>query len=156
MKVLVACEYSATVRDAFRARGHDAWSCDLLPTEGDQRWHIQANILATRPRAELVEWGDVGPPILEMCWDLLIAHPPCTHLSVSGARHFAAKQASGVQQEALAFVHAGRIFLATRRARDANRAHQFLARKDGLPRNAWHAGYAKAVKCRLMHLKKPC
>lgn len=45
MKVLVACEYSATVRDAFRAKGFDAWSCDLLPTEGDPRWHIQGDCL---------------------------------------------------------------------------------------------------------------
>jgi hypothetical protein len=45
IRVLVACEYSATVRDAFRARGFDAWSCDLLPTEGDPRWHIQMNVL---------------------------------------------------------------------------------------------------------------
>jgi site-specific DNA-cytosine methylase len=90
LRVLIACEYSATVRDAFRARGHDAWSCDLLPTEGDPRWHYQDDVFfAIR---------DCGP------WDLLIAHPPCTHLAVSGARHFAAKQASGVQQEALAFV----------------------------------------------------
>lgn len=89
IRVLVACEYSATVRDAFRARGFDAWSCDLLPTEGDPQWHIQGDaILAPRTRH----------------WDLLIAHPPCTHLAVSGARHFAAKQASGVQQGALGFV----------------------------------------------------
>ena len=89
LRVLVACEFSATVRDAFRARGFDAWSCDLLPTEGDPRWHIQDDVFYA------IEGGR---------WDLLICHPPCTHLSVSGARHFAAKQASGVQQEALAFV----------------------------------------------------
>ena len=86
--VLVACEYSAVVRDAFRARGFSAFSCDLLPTEGDPRWHIQGGVL------EHLGEG----------WDLMIAHPPCTHLAVSGARHFAAKQASGVQQEALEFV----------------------------------------------------
>jgi hypothetical protein len=89
MRVLVACEYSATVRDAFRARGFDAWSCDLLPTEGDPRWHIQGDAVAVS-RAEP--------------WDLMIAHPPCTHLAVSGARHFAAKQADGRQQQALGFV----------------------------------------------------
>lgn len=87
MKVLVACEFSGVVRDAFTARGHDAWSCDLLPTE--------------RPGKHLT--GDVLN-ILSADWDLMICHPPCTHLSVSGARHFAAKQASGVQQEALEFV----------------------------------------------------
>jgi hypothetical protein len=88
MRVLVACEYSATVRDAFRARGHDAWSCDLLPTEGDPRFHIQGDAVATIA-------GDL--------WDLVIAHPPCTHLAVSGARWFKSKQRE--QAEALAFVH---------------------------------------------------
>lgn len=91
MRVLVACEYSATVRDAFRARGHDAWSCDLLPTEGDPEWHLQGNVLAH---------------LNVDCWDLLIAHPPCTDLAVSGARHFAEKIADGRQQRALDFVQA--------------------------------------------------
>lgn len=89
-RVLIACEYSATVRDAFRAKGFDAWSCDLLPTEGDPRWHIQGDCLA----------------LLGERWDLLIAHPPCTDLAVSGARHFAAKIADGRQQRALDFVQA--------------------------------------------------
>lgn len=89
MKVLVACEYSATVRDAFRALGHDAWSCDLLPTDGDPEYHFQ---------------GDVVEIMYGHGWDLMIAHPPCTHLSVSGARHFAAKIADGRQQRALDFV----------------------------------------------------
>jgi site-specific DNA-cytosine methylase len=88
LKVLVACEYSATVRDAFRALGHDAWSCDLLPTDGDPEWHLIGDVL------EVIEDG----------WDLMIAHPPCTDLSVSGARHFAAKIADGRQQHALDFV----------------------------------------------------
>lgn len=86
MRVLVACEYSATVRDAFRARGHDAWSCDLLPTEGDPQWHHE---------------GDVFD-ILNDSWDLMIAHPPCTHLAVSGARWFKDKLVE--QAEALEFV----------------------------------------------------
>lgn len=86
-RVLVACEYSATVRDAFRARGFDAWSCDLLPTEGDPRWHIQDDAVAVSRREH---------------WDLMIAHPPCTHLAVSGARWFKDKQAE--QQEVLGFV----------------------------------------------------
>jgi hypothetical protein len=87
MKVLIACEYSGRVRDAFIAAGHDAMSCDLLPTD------------AVGPHYQ----GDVCD-ILENGWDLMIAHPPCTHLAVSGARHFAAKKASGVQDEALDFV----------------------------------------------------
>jgi hypothetical protein len=87
LKVLVACEYSGAVRDAFSRRGHFAMSCDLLPTDAPG-FHWQ---------------GDVKE-ILEMDWDLMIAHPPCTHLAVSGAKHFAAKRESGVQQEALDFV----------------------------------------------------
>lgn len=71
MKVLVACEFSATVRDAFRALGHDAWSCDLLPTEGDPRWHIEGDVL----------------PVLRKRWDIVISHPPCTFLANSSAKH---------------------------------------------------------------------
>lgn len=87
MKVLIACEYSGKVRDAFIRLGHNAVSCDLLPTD------------APGPHYQ----GDVFDIIADD-WDLMIAHPPCTHLAVSGARHFAAKQSSGVQQEALDFV----------------------------------------------------
>ena len=87
MRVLVACEYSGAVRDAFRALGHDAMSCDLLPTD------------APGPHYQ----GDVRD-VLHDGWELMVAHPPCTHLAVSGARHFAAKKASGVQDEALDFV----------------------------------------------------
>lgn len=87
MRVLVACEYSGRVRDAFLANGHDAMSCDLLPTEVPGP-HYQGSV------TDVINEG----------WDLMICHPPCTHLAVSGARHFAAKQASGVQQEALDFV----------------------------------------------------
>jgi len=86
MKVLVACEYSGTVRDAFIARGHDAISCDLLPSD--------------RPGPHYQ--GDVFD-IIGNGYDLMIAHPPCTHLAVSGARHFAAKRADGRQQKAIDF-----------------------------------------------------
>jgi len=85
MKVLVACEFTGTVRRAFREAGHNAWSCDLLPAE-DGGPHIL---------------GDVRQ-VLTADWDLMIAHPPCTHLAVSGARHFHRKQAE--QAEALEFV----------------------------------------------------
>lgn len=87
MRVLVACEFSGIVRDAFKERGHDAWSCDLLPTETPGK-HFQQDVLS----------------ILENGWDLLIAHPPCTHLAVSGARWFKEKQEE--QKEALFFVRA--------------------------------------------------
>ena len=87
LKVLIACEYSGRVRDAFAKLGHFAMSCDLLPSDAPGL-HYQ---------------GDVFD-VIDQGWDIMIAHPPCTHLAVSGARHFAAKQASGVQQEALEFV----------------------------------------------------
>ena len=86
-KVLVACEYSGRVRNAFAARGWDALSCDLLPSETPGH-HYQ---------------GDVFD-VIDLNWDLLICHPPCTDLAVSGARHFAAKIADGRQQASLAFV----------------------------------------------------
>lgn len=86
MRVLVACEFSGVVRRAFRARGHDAWSCDLLPAEDGATEHFQ---------------GDVRD-VLHLRWDLMIAHPPCTHLAVSGARWFKEKQQE--QAEALDFV----------------------------------------------------
>src|SRR3990167_8804922 len=72
MKVLIACEFSQIVTKAFRKRGHEAYSCDLLPTEGNPEWHIR---------------GDVRKH-LDDGWDLMIAHPPCTYLAVSGARWF--------------------------------------------------------------------
>lgn len=87
MRILIACEYSAVVRDAFRKLGHDAWSCDLLPTDGDAAYHLQ--------------W-DVSQFLKEK-WDMIIAFPPCTHLAVSGARHFAEKRADGRQQQGIDF-----------------------------------------------------
>lgn len=71
MRVLVACEFSGVVREAFRKRGHDAWSCDLLPATDESKYHIQNDAL----------WEAENDQ-----WDLLIAHPPCTYLAVSGAR----------------------------------------------------------------------
>ena len=90
MNVLVGCEFSGIVRDAFTARGHHAVSCDLLPSESDGH-HIQ---------------GDILDAIREGSWDMLIAFPPCTDLSVSGARYFVEKRADGRQQRALEFVRA--------------------------------------------------
>jgi site-specific DNA-cytosine methylase len=81
------------VRDAFRALGHDAWSCDLLPCEGDPRWHIRRDVLGFDINA--------GRTILNDDWDMMIAHPPCTALAVSGARWF--KDKVGEQRAALQF-----------------------------------------------------
>jgi hypothetical protein len=85
-RVLIACEYSGTVREAFKKRGFDAWSCDLLPTEIPGQ-HIQ---------------GDVRD-VFRQHWDLVIAHPPCTDLAVSGARWFPEKIADGSQAAAIDF-----------------------------------------------------
>ena len=85
MKILIACEFRGIVRDAFIRRGHDAISCDLLTTES-QGPHLQCDVLT----------------VLESGWDMMIAHPPCTHLAVSGARWFKDKQVK--QAHALEFV----------------------------------------------------
>lgn len=95
MRVLIACEFSGVVRRAFRDRGHDAWSCDLLPTEDGSPFHIRGNVFDDY--GELLEYHDSA-----YWWDLMIAHPPCTHLAVSGARWFKDKQAE--QEVALQFV----------------------------------------------------
>ena len=84
-RVLVACEFSGIVRDAFRAEGHDAISCDLLPSESPGP-HIEGDVL----------------DVLGEGWDLMIAHPPCTYLAVSGARWFASRLRE--QEAALQFV----------------------------------------------------
>jgi hypothetical protein len=86
MRVLVACEFSGIVRDAFTARGHSAMSVDLLPSERSKVNHWQGDVRS------VIDWG----------WDLMIAFPPCTHLAVSGARWWPGKQQE--QAEALAFV----------------------------------------------------
>ncbi len=86
MRVLIACEFSGIVRDVFAAKGHDAWSCDFLPSESPGN-HIQGDVLQ----------------ILNEGWDLMIAHPPCDHLCCSGARWFAEKRKDGRQQAAIEF-----------------------------------------------------
>jgi hypothetical protein len=87
MRVLVACESSGRVRQAFRALGHDAFSCDLLPADDGSPYHIQGDVL----------------DILNDGWDLMIAHPPCDHLAVSGARWFPEKRADGRQRQGIDF-----------------------------------------------------
>ena len=86
MRVLVACEFSGVVRDAFIKAGHTALSCDLMPTDKPGP-HYQGDVM------DIIGGG----------WDLMIAHPPCTHLAVSGARHFEKKRADGRQQEGIDF-----------------------------------------------------
>ena len=91
LRVLVACEYSGRVREAFRSRGHEAWSCDLLPAEDDSVWHIK---------------GDCFRVLAEETWDILIAFPPCTDLCNSGSRWWPAKRADGRQQQSIDFFNA--------------------------------------------------
>jgi len=90
-RVLVACEYSGRVRQAFRDRGFDAWSCDLLPSEDESPYHIVGDCLS----------------LLDQGWDLMIAHPPCTYLAVSGL-HWNKRDPSRAEktEEALRFVQA--------------------------------------------------
>ena len=86
MRVLIACEYSGAVRDAFIGVGHEVMSCDLLDTE----------VSGPHYKGDLFD-------VIDYPFDLLVAHPPCTHLSVSGSRHFEAKRMDGRQQTAVSF-----------------------------------------------------
>lgn len=88
MRVLVACEYSARVRDAFRRRGHDAWSCDPFEAcEGDPAYHLSVDVLT----------------VLGQDWDLMVAHPPCTRLANSGVRWLNERNLWGELDEAVKF-----------------------------------------------------
>lgn len=97
MRVLIACEYSGRVREAFRKLGHDAWSCDLLPSDDNSPYHIQGDVL------ELLDKG----------WDLMIAHPPCTYLANSGVQHMwnGRKKENGKNLERWKQMEEGREFL---------------------------------------------
>lgn len=86
MRVLIACEFSGIIREAFRKLGHDSWSCDILDCDDGSKFHIKDDVLGH----------------LNEKWDLMICHPPCTHLAVSGAKHFHRKAKE--QAEALDFV----------------------------------------------------
>ena len=87
LNILVACEMSGVVRNAFRAKGHNAWSCDLMSSEDQSFFHLKCDVRE----------------VLYSKWDMIIAFPPCDHLSVSGARWFPEKQADGRQQAAIKF-----------------------------------------------------
>lgn len=86
MRVLIACEFSGTVREAFAALGHDAWSCDILPTERPGK-HIRGDVLR----------------VLDMGWDLMIAHPPCRYLTFAGVRHWNAPGREQLREESAEF-----------------------------------------------------
>lgn len=92
MKILVACEESQAVCIAFREKGHEAYSCDILPCSGGHpEWHIQDDI------HHVICGSD------HLKWDMMIAFPPCTHLAVSGAKHFEQKRKDGRQKEGISF-----------------------------------------------------
>jgi site-specific DNA-cytosine methylase len=96
MKILVACEESQVVCNAFRAKGHEAWSCDILPTSGSHpEWHIQDDVM------NVLRHDIVSPFSCE--YDMVIAFPPCTDLAVSGARWFEEKRKDGRQQKSIMF-----------------------------------------------------
>ncbi len=120
MRVLIACEESQEVCKAFRARGHEAYSCDIQECSGGHpEWHILGDVLPILEPQKIRLWDDVTradvfyPTVLFATmdgvlhqipkWDLIIAHPPCTDLAVSGARHFARKRADGSQQRSIDF-----------------------------------------------------
>lgn len=87
-RILIACEESQVITKKFRAKGFEAYSCDIIDCSGGHpEWHLKQDVT----------------PLLKERWDLVIAHPPCTHLSVSGAKHFKNKRESGVQLDAIHF-----------------------------------------------------
>lgn len=102
MKVLIACEESQEVCKAFRALGHEAYSCDLQECSGGHpEWHIQGDVLPLLNGNCTFTTADTHTHTQAGAWDLIIAHPPCTDLAVSGARHFAQKQKDGRQQKSI-------------------------------------------------------
>lgn len=104
MKILIACEESQTVCKAFRAKGHEAYSCDILPCSGGHpEWHIQDDVLKYLNIGEHdTHYGWIKPK-QHIKWDMIIAFPPCTDLAVSGARHFERKIKDGSQQRSVDF-----------------------------------------------------
>ena len=102
LRVLVACEESQAVTKELRKLGHEAYSCDLLPCSGNHpEWHFNCDVF--KIIKDLGGELQNGKYVKVKKWDLMIAHPPCTHLAVSGARHFAKKRADGRQQEGIDF-----------------------------------------------------
>ena len=111
MNVLVACKESQRVCTAFREKGHNAFSCDILPCSGGHpEWHTQGDVLKILNPYELPFGGEViefrtmdGTDYVIEKWDLIVAFPPCTHLAVSGARYFEQKRKDGRQQQGIDF-----------------------------------------------------
>ena len=104
MKILVACEESQEVCKAFRKKRHEAYSCDIQECSGGHpQWHIQGDVLSLLNGNCEFDTCDVLHHKVDGRWDMIIAFPPCTHLAVSGARHFEKKRADGRQREGIEF-----------------------------------------------------
>lgn len=104
MKILIACEESQAVCTEFRKRGHEAYSCDIIPCSGEHpEWHITQDVLPLLNGNCSFKTTDGEKHEITDKWDMIIAFPPCTDLCVSGARHFARKTADGRQQKSIEF-----------------------------------------------------
>lgn len=95
MRILVACEFSGIVREAFRKLGHDAWSCDLLPSENNSDYHYRGDVKNILRNNFPLQLGLTQR--LPENWELMIAHPPCTYLAVSGARWFKGRERAEIR-----------------------------------------------------------
>ncbi|KOC33881.1 DNA cytosine methyltransferase [Clostridium botulinum] len=106
MKILVACEESQAVTIELRKLGHEAYSCDIEPCSGGHpEWHIQYDVLPLLNGNCVFKTNDMVCHSIDSKWDMIIAFPPCTHLAVSGARHFKKKREDGRQKEAIWFFY---------------------------------------------------
>lgn len=104
MRILVACEESQAVTKELRARGHEAYSCDIIPCSGGHpEWHCCEDVLPLLNGNCSFKTEDGASHSVKGKWDMIIAFPPCTHLAVSGARHFEGKRADGRQREGIEF-----------------------------------------------------
>lgn len=104
MKILVACEESQRVCQAFRNKGHEAYSCDIIDCSGGHpEWHIKEDVLPLLNGYCTFTTCDGTEHTIDQRWDMIIAFPPCTHLAVSGARHFEKKREDGRQREGIEF-----------------------------------------------------
>jgi len=138
VKGVILCEESGIVSAAFRARGIECWSCDIQEPSGDPAWHIQADAIEVAHRG----------------WDFAIMHPPCTDTAVSGARHFAAKQADGRQARSLAFIKALWNAPIHHKALEqpVSIAHQAIGRKCDQTIQPWQFGHGETkATCLWLH-----
>lgn len=137
MRVLVACEFSGIVRDAFRERGHDAWSCDLLPTDADPSYHIQDDVRG----------------VIDKRWDLMIAHPPCTRLCNSGVRWLHERNLWGDLKEGAALfrylLEAAVPRIAVENPREHKYARELIGRRHDQSIQPWQFGHGETKEIRL-------